>query len=305
MALTAERTTVPMIGPVVSVPVTRHPSVAANSIATLQKLSGGRAFYGLGPGDFALHQIGEVPVRLHELAEWASVVRTLCAGERATWQGKDIQLRWTAGPVPLWMAGDGPRMLELAGRLGDGVICGNAATPEQAVWALDHIGQGAAEAGRSVDELDVWFIVRIHVAASSAEGIRDLGAYLARAPKNRFRVKMREKGIPIDDDLEARILAYNREFDYRDAYRTESSGNFELLGKHGLTDWAAEQFLVTGTLDEVVARLVGLVDAGVRNFLVPQMLPERIMTTSSAAAQAIDALRRTLRQQQESRAPAR
>jgi 5,10-methylenetetrahydromethanopterin reductase len=289
MALTAERTKAAMIGPTVTVPFTRHPTVTANSLSTIQELSGGRAFFGIGPGDFALHQIGERTARIQEFADYALAVRSLCAGEAVEWGGKELRLRWTAGPVPLWMAGDGPRTLELAGRVADGVICGNGATPGLVEWARLHIAKGAAEAGRSIDDLEIWFIARVHVALSRAAGIRDLSFYMARYPKNRFRTSMHHKGVKIDDELAVRITGYNDEFDAWEAYEPDSRLNIELLDKYGLTDWVAEQFLVTGTLDEVVDDLYGLVAAGARNILIPQMLPD-IMATTAAAADAMHAL---------------
>src|SRR5207244_4609296 len=46
----------------ITVPRTRHPSVAACSIGTLQKLSGGRAFYAIGSGYSAIYAIGDTTV---------------------------------------------------------------------------------------------------------------------------------------------------------------------------------------------------------------------------------------------------
>jgi 5,10-methylenetetrahydromethanopterin reductase len=290
MALTALRTKRVMMGPSVSVPFTRHPTVSACAISTIQKLSEGRAFFGIGPGDFALHQIGERTAKLQEFADYALAVRGLCAGETVEYGGKELKLRWSAGPVPLWMAGDGPKTLELAGRVADGVIVGNAATPQLVQWARSHIAVGAAQVGRSVDDLEVWYIARVHVAPSREAGIDDLSFYMARYPKNRFRTGLTNKGVDIDEDLGARIVAYNDAFDAWEAYEPDSQLNIKLLEQHGLKDWVADQFLVTGAPDEVVEKLTTLVDAGARNILVPQMLPNLVETTTAVGA-AFGALR--------------
>src|SRR5438045_3467922 len=46
------------VGPVVTNPVTRHPGVAASAAASLQSISTGRAFFGIGTGDSALRNLG-------------------------------------------------------------------------------------------------------------------------------------------------------------------------------------------------------------------------------------------------------
>src|SRR3546814_17403491 len=57
--------------------------------------------------------------------------------------------------VPVWVAGDGPRTLQLAGRIGDAAIVGNGATPELVRYALDQIRIGAESVGRDASEIDV------------------------------------------------------------------------------------------------------------------------------------------------------
>src|SRR5438128_1244446 len=80
IAATAQRTKRMLLGPTVTNPITRHPAVAANTIMTIQKLSGGRAFFGIGPGDSAIYNIGARPLPIKEFEEYALAVKGLCAG---------------------------------------------------------------------------------------------------------------------------------------------------------------------------------------------------------------------------------
>jgi len=281
MTLAAEHTSSARIGPMVTVPVTRHPSVAAAAIAGIQQVSRGRAYFGIGPGDSAAYNIGVPSVRMAALEEYALAVRDLCSPAHvAHYQGRELRMNWDAAPVPVWIAGDGPKMLELGGRIGDGVIVGNAATPELVRWAREHIAAGAASAGRDVDDLEVWCMVRVHVTDSVEQGIEDLGFYLASYANVRFRRSMRDKGVPVDDDVAERLQRFRDSWDGRQAYDPANRHNLDLLDELGLTRWLADQFLVTGPLDLVLERLQALVDAGARNIVVPQMLADPIATTT-------------------------
>ncbi len=280
MTLAAEHTRQARIGPMVTVPVTRHPTAAASAIAGVQRLSRGRAFFGIGPGDSAAYNIGVPSVRMAEFEEYATCVRDLCARHAAVYQGRELTMNWDTDPVPLWVAGDGPRMLELGGRIGDGVIVGNGATPELVRYAREHIAAGAAESGRSVDDLEVWYMVRVHVTASVEQGIEDLGFYLASYANVRFRRSMHDKGVTVTEDIAERLRRFRAAFDGRQAYDPGNRHNLDLLDSLGLTRWLADQFLVTGPVDTVLERLRALVDAGARNIVIPQMLPDPVATTS-------------------------
>jgi alkanesulfonate monooxygenase SsuD/methylene tetrahydromethanopterin reductase-like flavin-dependent oxidoreductase (luciferase family) len=170
-------------------------------------------------------------------------------------------------------------MLELGGRIGDGVIVGNGATPGLVEFARRHIASGAASVGRSIDDIEVWFMVRVHVAPTVDEGIADLAFYLASYANVRFRKSMHDKGVEVDDEMAERIIAFRGEFDPSRAYTAALDHNVKLLEKYGLKQWLADQFLVTGPVDHIHQSIRALVAAGARNFAVPQMLENPVATT--------------------------
>lgn len=280
LSLIAEHTEQVRVGPFVTVPRTRHPSVAACSIGTLQNLSGGRAFYAIGPGDSSIYSIGEPRVSMAETSEYATTVRDLCAGREVDYRGARFRMNWDVAPVPLWMAGDGPRMLELAGRIADGVVVGNGRTVELVQFARKHIAIGAAEAGRSIDDLEIWYLVPTHIAASRAAGIDELRFYLASYAKVRFRYNMESKGVDIAPELAERIRSFLAEYSSSDQFRVGSESTSALLDKYDLTEWLAGQRLITGTSDEILAELAPLYKAGATNIVMPQMLPNVLETTA-------------------------
>ena len=70
LALMAGSTNVVRMGPEATNPITRHPAVTASAIASINRISGGRAFITVASGDSAIENIGLHPARLSELREY-------------------------------------------------------------------------------------------------------------------------------------------------------------------------------------------------------------------------------------------
>ena len=126
------------IGHGVTVPYTRHPSVTANATATVNELSGGRVFLGLGAGGNALRSMGMRPRPLQEYWDLIKFMRAYMAGEEAEFKGARMRSEWIRQTVPIYMAADGPRSLEMAGEMADGVYF-MGGPPELVKWKVDHI----------------------------------------------------------------------------------------------------------------------------------------------------------------------
>ena len=293
MALAAQHTKRAMLGPWVTLPVVRHPLVAAGSIATIQELSGGRAFFAIGPGDVTAYEIGEQGATMREVEEYTLAVKGMCAGQTVRWHGKEMKLSWPKlpAPVPVWLAGDGPKNLELAGRIADGVIAGNAATVELVQWAQQHVRAGAQQAGRDPSQIEIWYMSRVVLAPTVKEGIELCSFYLASYANVRFRHAMRNKGVPVNDDIAERIRGFRGEYRGDLSHRYEIDHNVRLLKKYGLIDWLAAQFLIAGPPDYCVDRLRQLVKAGAANVYVPLLLPDPLRRTRDLAQQVYKAFR--------------
>ena len=147
------------LGTSVTSPWPRHPNLLAASVATLDRLSGGRAVLGLGRGQVEWHRdaLGvETGSPLQALRETITLLR-------AWWQppfiassppGSHVRVRdWERSvapiqPPPIYLAAAGPRTLALAGELADGVIF-NVLTSETAMrWAIPQVRRAASVAGR-------------------------------------------------------------------------------------------------------------------------------------------------------------
>jgi alkanesulfonate monooxygenase SsuD/methylene tetrahydromethanopterin reductase-like flavin-dependent oxidoreductase (luciferase family) len=127
----AVSTTSIRLGTAVTNPLTRHPTVTAAAFSTLAELSGGRASLGISVGDSALKSMNLAPATMSVLADTVALCRTLLAGDPASFaEGKTAQLRHVGPGVPIYVAATGPKMLQLAGRIADGVILMNGIAPE-------------------------------------------------------------------------------------------------------------------------------------------------------------------------------
>jgi len=124
----AQQTSRIHLGPVTN-GYTRHPAVTAAALASLNELSGGRALATLvAGGSMVLHPMGiprEAPLAV--VRDTVEVMRRLWSGEAVTWQGQRHRLdsaRLSAGPqtIPVWLAVRGDKLLELAGRVAEGVM---------------------------------------------------------------------------------------------------------------------------------------------------------------------------------------
>ena len=131
---------------------TRHPAVTAAAAATVNELSGGRLVVTLlAGGSMVLSPMGIERARpARVVADSVQALRRLWSGDEVSWQGQTCSLdraRLGMGPqsIPLWIAGRGPRLLELAGQQADGVIL--TVKPDLEA-ALSLVEKAAARVGR-------------------------------------------------------------------------------------------------------------------------------------------------------------
>src|SRR5881397_351679 len=163
MALCSQATRRVRIGSSVTNAITRHPAVAASGIATVDEIAPGRAFFGIGSGDSAILNLAERPSTLDDLRAYIETVRALHAKGETTWRGRMVRLTWAQRAIPIYLSAEGPRTLELAGEIADGVIVNVGLEPTLVKDAVAHVYAGARRAGREPSSIDLWTMVRANV----------------------------------------------------------------------------------------------------------------------------------------------
>ena len=239
---------------------TRHPAVLAQSFATLDELSGGRAVLGIGIGDSAVYTIGQKPARLKRLEEVIAVLRTLMAGETAHFDGAEIKVSWPPRKVPVVIACTGPKSLQLAGRIADGVLFQVGSDPTLVRYARKNIEIGAKQAGREAAKIKLYQRLACAVAEDREQVRTEARGYAAVAAGTIYAA------IPKEDMPKAlwedlRIM--KEEYDY------QQHGSMDARQAELITDRILDAVAITGTPDEAVPRFRELIELGVENFVLP------------------------------------
>src|SRR5256884_813657 len=154
LTLMAANTRSMRLGTCVTNPATRDITVTSSLFATLNLIAGDRMELGIGRGDSSRRVLGKKPVGAGDLERSIKAFRELTAAREIDFEGQPTRLSWAGGSPPVWVAGYGPKVLDLAGRVGDGVIL-QFADPDLIAWCLGFVKKGAEAAGRDPRSIEV------------------------------------------------------------------------------------------------------------------------------------------------------
>jgi 5,10-methylenetetrahydromethanopterin reductase len=253
LGLLARRTTKIRLGPGVTNLITRHPTVVANSLVTLRSLAPGRVLAGVGAGDSAVYPLGLKPQTVDRLREGIMNLRALVAGETIDGPTGEIRLNGVEGSAePIFLAASQPRMLELAGAVGDGVIIMGPADPDVQRAQMEHVNRGAEEAGRSAGEVfrDVWVTLAVDGAEPGVNAVRSWASAQARwmtkweelpPGLRRFEEEMQQAAETYDFDRHLSVSAQHAAV---------------------ISDGLAAALAVAGNVEECASRIKQIINVG-------------------------------------------
>lgn len=282
LTIMAQNTERMRLGTCVTNPATRDPSVTASVLAVLQTISGGRMDLGIGRGDSARRVMGKKPTTLEDLERATVLIRDLCEGREVDHDGTRIRLDW-APPhdLPAWIAGYGPKALEVTGRVADGAII-QLADPSLVGWCVGLVRAGAKKAGRSGD-LRIMAAAPAHVGRR--EQVRDRVRWFPALVSNHVVDLVRRYG---EDSLPADLTAYVRGrpgYDYR--HHAESGSSNAAF----VDDESVDRFCVIGEVEDHVAKLRALAAAGVTQFNIYLMSGDEESVLETYGREIIPALK--------------
>src|SRR6201987_5780154 len=163
LTLMAANTKKMHLGPCMTNPAVRDITVTSSLFATLNIISGGRMELGIGRGDSARRVLGKKPVTSAHLEESVQAFRELTSGHEIEYEGRPTKISWAQGSPRVWIAGYGPKVLDLAGRVGDGVIL-QFADPDLIEWGVGFVKKGAEAAGRDFKKIEVMAATAVWVS---------------------------------------------------------------------------------------------------------------------------------------------
>jgi 5,10-methylenetetrahydromethanopterin reductase len=137
LALAATRTERIGLGPAVLIPNLRHPLVTASAIATVEQLAPGRTVVAIGTGFTGRMALGQKALPWSYVRRYVEQLRALLRGEPVEVEGAMVQMLHADAfapkrpiDVPIVVAANGPKGLEVARALGDGVMTIGGGQPE-------------------------------------------------------------------------------------------------------------------------------------------------------------------------------
>lgn len=260
-------------GPCVTNPVTRHPAVAASGMSTLNELSGGRAVFGIATGDSALLNLGLRPSLVQELRDYIISFRELVEKGTTVFKGNSSTLSWNKNKIPVYMAAEGIKTLRLAGEVADGVIIGTGFIPEMVADSLSWIEEGARKSGRKIEDLDLWWIVKVNVNENSEQAKKEIRMALAGSANHAFRFTKEHKHIPAE--LLDPIKELEKKYLHTEHEMLDKRSNADIVDDLGLREYLLERFAIAGTPLECQQRLKELAGMGVQHLRITAHVPDR------------------------------
>jgi probable F420-dependent oxidoreductase len=273
-----------MVGPCVTNPATRDPTVTASVFATLNDEFGNRTVCGIGRGDSAQRVLGRKPTTLAETEAAIDVIRDLAEGRAIRTPAGEVQIPWVRdGRLEVWMAGYGPKALSVVGRKADGFIL-QLADPVILRWTVDRVRAAAEEAGRDPDAITICVCAPAYVEDDLAHA-RDQCRWFGGMVGNHVADLVRRYGQ--DGEIPRALTDYIRAREGYDYAHHGRAGNPDTAF---VPDEIVDRFCVLGTAEDHVAKLRELEDLGADQFNVYLMHDAMEATLEGYGADVIPAL---------------
>jgi 5,10-methylenetetrahydromethanopterin reductase len=255
MAAMALNTTKVKLGTGVTNPLTRHPSVVASAYATLEEYAPGRTIVGIGLGDSSVETMGMKPAKLSYFEKTMAQMRQLLDGQEVQLEtGKIHLLHPCKAKVPIYIAASGPKMLELSGRIADGIIVLVGVADEYIAHAKERIAAGAKAAGRKVEDVNLvlWVPCAVSETAPAKDAVK---AHVARVVAHPLPYVL--------DPTEQKVLAEIRKtYDYYH-HMDQQANHAEVI-----PDWLVDKFAIAGTVAECRAQIERIKKSGIQQIAI-------------------------------------
>lgn len=288
LALCTATTKTIKLGTNVTNPKSRIAPVTACNFATLNMLAPGRAIMGIGTGNTTRRTLGMPAAKLSELRSHVETCRGLWEGKTIPYQeGERRRMIRFLNPdsgfinlqnqIPVYIAGSGPKTLELAGEIGDGVILFGTVGDSLLKYTLSHVRRGAERAGKRLEDLYILVATAFHLT-KPGESLADLQQAvgpLVTSECNIFALSVKDP-FELPGDIRENLMAF------KDAYRTPNAPIEtrhldlytgyceEFKPEHAplVTEKMIKETTLTGTADEIRERVRMMASLGVKQVTI-------------------------------------
>lgn len=257
-ACAARATSTLMFGTAVSNVVFRDPTVLAGLAASTSSISGGRFVLGMGTGDGTTYRLGRTATRMDDFEAAIVQIRSLLHGGAVDGPHGPVGFQLEGFAPPAVVAGvEGPRGLRAAGRVADGVILGGGFDLALLDRSLEMIAEGAAEVGRSLDDLELIGAGMVAIDAD-AEAAKDrVRSRIANRAHHNFRHSL----ASVPEEHVAEVEAFLAGFDI--TRPIDERADPSLIGPYLLG-----RFAIAGDAQECAVRVQQLADRGIHHLML-------------------------------------
>ncbi|HZV74981.1 MAG TPA: TIGR03842 family LLM class F420-dependent oxidoreductase [Conexibacter sp.] len=275
-----------VVGPLVTNPATRDPTVTASVFATLNDMFGNRTICAIGRGDSSRRVLGNAPTTLRQTEEAIHVIRDLAEGRSIhTEGGEEVSIPWVRdGRLEVWMAAYGPKALDVVGRSADGFVL-QLADPLILRWTLGRVRAAAEAAGRDPGAIKVLVCAPAYVGDDLAHQ-RDQCRWFGGMVGNHVADIVKRHGE--GGDIPHALTDYIRR---RESYDYAHHGRIGHPDTTFVPDEIVDRFCVLGPAEAHVEQLRELRDLGVDQFAIYLMHDAPEATLDAYGAEVIPALR--------------
>ena len=251
--------------------ITRHPSVSAAAIASLDHVSSGRAILGIGAGHSGTRNLGFASSTAKELAAGVTFIKTLLRGEAATLGGANAHIPWVKRAPPVFLAASHPLGLQAAGSVADGAFVNYGLGGDNMGDSEALVARGREAAGRPPEAVEIWQIAALDCNEDGNVARGKVGAMLAFLAGYVIGDRNLDKrGVP--EPYRDSLLELRRRYSTR-----PGDADIKLVQELGLFDYLAGRLAICGTPAECLAQARAAQAAGAK----------RLMLTVSLAADPV------------------
>lgn len=285
------------LGTGVTNPESRIAPVTANSIATVNELAPGRTILGIGTGNTARRTLGMPASKLEVMREHIRICRDLFEGKTTDYtegtRHRKIRFLNPDGnwyniktKIPIYIAASGPKSLEMAGEIADGVILFGAVSPSLINFVMEHVYAGAERAGRNPKDVYALVMTAFHLtqpgeSLETSEVRQAVGPFVSSST-NIFALSNPDPST-LPADLRDDIMAF------RDIYKVPEGAiesrhlkmysdyllGFKKEHEAVVTEKIIRATTLTGTADEIVESVQNMKKAGIHQVAVQPIVDNR------------------------------
>ena len=288
------------LGTAVTNSVTRMAAATAAGIASVDRVSDGRAVLGIGRGDSALAHLGRAPARLDQFETYIRHLQIYLRGGAVPFdeikmsddiappvaqlgmaeEPEESRMGWLGDghKVPIEVAASGPRVIEIAARHADRIMFTLGADEDRIAWGIDVARKARLKAGLDPDGV----LFGAYINCACGEDL-DLTRDLIRgglATFARFSVMHGKPNGPMSDNAENALRKLHEMYDMRMHTRDDSRQAIALPPEF------IDHFAIVGTPDDCLKRLKRLTALGLDKVFFGVMF-RMVQTPEGAAAKSL------------------